>query len=175
MSYVDENDLLLGELTNSLPSTISVSQYLDMTQEEIDSKLGVIYAVPIAVDDLPNSQGSLIKSIHRKLCSGRVILAATIGHDVTTIHAYGMQLVKEGLMELMAIANNDVVLIGAERVDGDGNPLGDIIDAAVADPLARVPSGSNRDDVSGVEMFEMNFMMPGYKDFPVETWHPGAW
>lgn len=175
MSYVDENDLLLGELTGKLPSTISVSQYLAMTAEEIDSKLGVIYVVPIALPTLPNSQGSLLKSIHRKLASGRIILAATIGHDAATIHAYGMQLVKEGLMELMAIANNQVVLLGAERIDGDGSPRGAIPDAEIADPGARVPGGKNRDDVSAVEMFERNFMMPGYRDVPVETWHPGAW
>lgn len=175
MSYVQESDLLLGELTNVLPSTISVSKYIEMTAEEIDSKLGVIYVVPLDIDALPNGQGNLLKSIHRKLASGRIILAATIGHDATTIHAYGMQLVKEGQMELMAIANGDVVLLGAERVGGDGNPITDVLDASIADPLARVPSSTNRDDISGVEMFELNFMNPAWRDWPAETWHPGAY
>jgi len=173
MSYVEVNELLLGELTNVLPSTINAQQYLEMTQEEIDSKLGVIYVVPINIAALPNSQGSLIRSIHRKLCSGRILMAATAAISETSVHAYGLQLVKEGLMELMAIANSDVILVGAERVDGDGNARGDIADAEIADPLARVPGASVRDEVSGVRMFELNFMTPSSLDFPVENWHPG--
>ena len=78
MAYVEETDLLLGELTNTLPASISVTEYLAMTQDEIDSKLGVMYVVPVEVDALPNSQGSLLKSIQRKLTSGRVIMAATV-------------------------------------------------------------------------------------------------
>jgi hypothetical protein len=173
MSYVEVNDLLIGELTNVLPSTINAQQYLDMTQDEIDSKLGVIYVVPVNVDTLPNSQGKLLKSIHRKLCSGRILMAATAALSETSVHAYGLQLVKEGLMELMAIANSDVILVGAERVDGDGNARGEIADAEVADPLARVPGALVRDEMSGVRMFELNFMTPANLDFPVENWHPG--
>jgi hypothetical protein len=75
---------------------------------------------------------------------------------------------------LMAIANNDVILLGAERVDGDGLPRGEIPDAEIGDPLARVPSATNRDDMSGVQMFEENFMMPGYQLYPIVTWSPGA-
>lgn len=174
MSYVEPTDLLLGELTNTLPASINASQYLGMTAEEIDSKLGVMYVVPIDVDTLPNSQGSLIKSIHRKLTSGRIIMAATVAHSDTTLHAYAMQLVKEALMELMAIANGDVVLIGAERVDGDGTGRGDIDDAEVADPQARVPGSQNRDDFSAVEAFENDFMRPDTRTDLVVGWYPGA-
>lgn len=174
MPYVDEDDLLLGELSGALPSSVSPTQYLDMTSDEIDSKLGVMYVVPVNIDALPNSQGRLIASIQRKLTSGRIIMAATIAHSESTIHAYGMQLVKEAQMELMAIANGEVVLIGAERVDGEGNPRGDIPDAENGDPLARVPSADNRDTVSPVQAFELNFMTQ-YTVPPVEltTWEPG--
>ena len=174
MAYVEETDLLLGELTNTLPASISVTEYLAMTQDEIDSKLGVMYVVPVDVDNLPNSQGSLLKSIQRKLTSGRVIMAATVAHSDTTVHGYAIQLVKEALMELMAIANGDVVLVGAERVDGGGEPRGDIDDAEVADPDARVPGATNRDDFSAVETFEDNFMRPATLGAPVVTWYPGA-
>lgn len=174
MSYVEPTDLLLGELTNTLPASISVSQYLNMTQEEIDAKLGVLYSVPIAVDSLPNAQGGLIRSIHRKLASGRIIMAATVAHSESSIHAYALQLVKEGLMELMAVANGDVVLIGAERVDGDGAGRGDIEDAEVSDPRARVPGGSSRDTYSAVEAFEYNFMNPATVGEPIVGWAPGS-
>jgi len=173
MSYVETSGLLLGELTNSLPASINPIQYIAMTAEEIDSKLGVIYRVPVDVDGLPNGQGSLIRSIHRKLASGRIIMAATVAHSDTSIHAYAMQLVKEAHMELMAIANGDVVLVGAERVDGDGVPRGVVIDAEVADPMARVPTARNRDEVSAVRLFELNFMTPTEQGVPITTWYPG--
>lgn len=173
-TYVEETDLLLGELTNTLPASIKVTQYLQMTQEEIDAKLGVLYSVPIDVVALPNSQGNLITSIHRKLASGRIIMAATVAHSDTSIHAYAIQLVKEALMELMAVANGDVVLIGAERVDGAGDGRGDIADAEVDDPEARVPTGQNRDTYSAVESFEYDFMTPATRGLPIVGWAPGG-
>jgi hypothetical protein len=171
VSYVEDSDLLLGELVNSLPPTIDIAEYLSYAAEEIDSKLGVLYKVPVDIDQLPNSQGSLIRSIHRKLCSGRIIMAATVAHSNMEVHGYAMRLVKEALMELMAVANGDVVLVGAERVNGDGQPRGDIPDAEIADPRARVPGANNRDEVSGVRAFEINFMTPGVED--VRNWYPG--
>ena len=173
MPYVEEEDLLLGELSGMLPASVSPTQYLDMTGEEIDSKLGVLYVVPIDIAILPNSQGSLIKSIQRKLASGRIIMSATISHSETSVHAYGMQLVKEALMELMAIANGDVVLVGAERVTGDGTPRGDVPDAETTDSLARVPTASNRDALSAVETFEKNFMTQYVLPTEFTTWEPG--
>lgn len=175
MGYVEPTDLLLGELTNALPASISPTQYISMTAEEIDAKLGVMYAVPVNIATLPNSQGSLLKSIHRKLASGRIIMAATIAHAESAIHGYAVQLVKEAQMELMAVANGDVVLIGAERVDGDGAPRGDIADAEVADPRARVPGAYNRDEYSAVEAFEYNFMRPTLEPEEIVTWSPGSY
>jgi hypothetical protein len=174
MSYCEPTDLLLGELTSALPASISPGQYLEMTAEEIDAKLGVMYAVPIDIESLPNGQGGLVRSIHRKLASGRIIMAATVAHSESSIHAYALQLVKEALMELMAVANGDVVLVGAERVDGDGSPRGDIADAEVSDPIARVPGSQNRDEYSAVEAFEFNFMTPSTAGLMVETWAPGS-
>jgi hypothetical protein len=101
-------------------------------------------------------------------------MAATVAHSESSVHAYALQLVKEALMELMAVANGDVVLIGAERVDGDGTPRGDIADAEVADPLARVPGAQNRDEFSAVEAFELNFMNPGTVGLEAVTWNPGT-
>jgi len=174
MSYCEPIDLLLGELTSALPASISPTQYLEMTAEEIDAKLGVMYAVPVDIDSLPNGQGGLLRSIHRKLASGRIIMAATVAHSESSVHAYALQLVKEALMELMAVANGDVVLVGAERVDGDGAPRGDIADAEVSDPRARVPGSTSRDEFSAVEAFELNFMNPGSLGIPVVTWNPGT-
>ena len=171
--YVEEDDLLLGELTDTLSSSVNPTQYLEMTAEEIDSKLGVMYVVPIDVATLPNSQGSLIKSIHRKLCSGRIIMAATIAHADGAIHQYALRLVKEAQMELMAVANSDVVLLGAERVDGEGVPRGDIPDAETADPEARVPTATNRDSNSAVVTFEENFMQTNIQTPLLTQWEPG--
>lgn len=172
--YVEEDDLLLGELTDTLPATIDVTRYLAMAAQEIDGKLGVLYAVPVDYQALPNAQGGLLSSIHRKLTSGRIIMAATAHMADSHVHAYGLSLVKEAQMELMAVANGDVVLIGAERVDGDGDPRGDIDDAEIADPLARVPSGTNRDTVSAVEQFEENFMQDDLLIRSTVPWEPGV-
>jgi len=76
-------------------------------------------------------------------------------------------------MELMAVANGDVVLVGAERVDGDGTGRGEIADAEVADPQARVPGSKNRDTYSAVEAFEYNFMNPTTMGRPIVGWAPG--
>ena len=165
---------MLGELVNSLPSTIDITQYLNMTGQEIDSKLGTMYQVPVDIAALPNSQGALLTSIHRKLASGRVIMAATISHADTAMHAYAVQLVKEAQMELMTLANGDIVLIGAERVDGSGDPRGDIEDAEVRDPLARVPASTQRDDYSAVKAFEDNFMKDDILRRPIVPWEPGS-
>lgn len=181
VSYCEPDDLLLGQIKTRMPATVALPDMCERASNEIDSKLGFIYAVPFKdpADEtdpdlkMPLHQWKLIEDIAIKLASGYAIMAATAATQDTTLHAYGYELVRDGRMSLMAVANGDVRL-NWPRVDSDGNPLDPAPNPQDTDPLAYIPSATNPDAVSGVRAFEANYMTPSGWPFEVETWYPGA-
>jgi hypothetical protein len=177
--YCEVGDLLLGNLQGRLPSQIDPAEFVKHAAEEMDSKIGFVYVTPINVDPepdpplvaLPVPQVLLLKHVCAKLASGRIILAAAIGHEDSTVHQYGLYLVREAEVTLMAIANQEVNL-AAPTVDSEGNPDEPVDPPTSIDPMAFVPGGKNRDDFAAVAAFEDNYMTDNY---PCEAvpWIPG--
>lgn len=95
---------------------VNKQKFVDDAADEIDSKLGFLYAtVPLIVDPalpgaLPRHERLLLKNINNRLASGRLILTLDIAGEDTTLHAYGWSLVRDSLRELMLVANGEVLL-----------------------------------------------------------------
>ena len=115
MAYSAVGDLLIGDLLIS--ESVDRQKFVDLAAEEIDSKLGWVYELPLHGVGVPPSdtswqsfpihQVSLLKSINNRLATGRLILTLDIAGEGTQLHAYGWHLVNEALGDLMVIANGD--------------------------------------------------------------------
>lgn len=125
-AYCVEADLLLGE--TPLPGYINKTVYLDNSAEEIDSALAARYTTPIVVPDVPQNRPTKIflKHVNAKLCSGRMIMAAATGAELSETHAYGRYLVDEALRALGAVASGEYVLPGAEQIDPVASDTGGV-------------------------------------------------
>lgn len=152
MAYSLVSDLLLGDLAVSV--SVNKQKFIDDAAEEIDSKLGFVYELPLS--DLPSYQKKLLKLINNKLASGRLILTLAIGGEDTALHAYGLRLVTEATNELMLIANGGVELDATSTATIDtSNDMRPVI--------------HNHDAESAVDIFEAS-VMRGQSAY----WNPGA-
>lgn len=152
MPYSEVADLLIGDL--ALGPTVDPEKFVIQAGEEMDSKLGYIYELPIDFDALPTHQQLLLKGINNKLASGRLILSIDLAEEGQHLHAYGLRLVNEATNELLMVANG-TALLDATRLDP-------------AQDRDRVPSVKNRDAESAVDMFE-NHVLRGEPSY----WSPG--
>lgn len=155
MPYCTSEDLLIsGDVM--LPPTLSLDKFVQLASDDMDSKLGYRYEVPILTVGLPSHQIALLKSINAKLATGRLIMATAVGGEDTAVHQYALYLIKEAEMDLMSIANGQVDL-QAPEVDEDGNSVtpGSPLDN---DPYARTPGAWNPDSTSPVTVFEKNIL-----------------
>lgn len=157
MAYSGAEDLLLGDL--ELGSTNS-QKFIDAAAEEMDSKLGVLYQLPlrkagqdytdeelpVAWKDLPTFQVLLLKHCNNKLASGRLILAISQSAEAPTVHAYGKALIDEAMNELYCLANADVDLSAARVTD------------AVVAPENKTPGIKQYDEESLLLGFEKSVM-----------------
>lgn len=114
MAYSAVGDLLTGDMLIS--SRIDKQKFVDDAADEIDAKLGWIYETPIEMASLPRHQALLLKQINNKFASGRLILTLDIAGEQTTLHAYGLRLIREATDELLLIANGTLDL-EADRAD----------------------------------------------------------
>lgn len=145
MAYSTVADLLIGDLP--IGGATNPQAFVDTAAEEMDSKLGWLYATPIAWEggDGPRHEVLLLKQINNKLASGRLILTLAIAEEGTSLHAYGLRLVTEATTELMLIANGDVDLTATKAESGD----------VAAQPI---PGVRNYDDESLLLGFEENVL-----------------
>lgn len=160
MAYSVVGDLLLGDGSWIIDPAFDKQKFIDSAADEMDGKLGVIYQIPLAAISpatvLPEYQVKLLKTINNNLASGRIFLTIDASGDGARQHAYGLQLVNQAMMDLMAIANGDVVLDAVRR------------DQTGTNESSRYAGISNRDTESAVEMFEEQVMRG--KD---AYWRPG--
>lgn len=169
MPYSEESDLLTGDLLIS--SKVDKGKFVNDAAEEIDSKLGFIYVLPLTpiapALDIPVHERLLLKTINNRLASGRLILTLDIADERSTLHAYGLRLVTEALQELMLIANGTVDLT-AVRTNPDESTTG---------LGSRSPAITNVDATSAVEAF-YEWAKPTLTPrvpLPAESiWAPGA-
>lgn len=148
-AYSTVDDLLLGDIPIS--SKVDKEKFVDAAAEEIDSRIGHIYALPLT--GLASHSQLLLKRINNHLATGRLILAVDAGGD-DALHAYGLSLINGALGELAAIANGMIDLVGADRVPGTAELTG--------------PAIVNADAYSATEAFEQ-FAFNGQ----LATWRPG--
>ena len=159
--YSATTDLLVGDIP--LPTYISTAKFVTDAADEIDSHIGFVYKTPISVVDVPENPVSrparlLLKRISTHLSSGRILMSVAAAGEDNALHAYGYNLVKEALAALAAIVKGEILLDGAEPVDGvdTGVPTGPMI--------------SNLDEVSLVEQFYDRARNPSTTD-----WIPRPW
>lgn len=149
--YSTVDDLLLGDLRVS--GRVDKNWYVAEAGEEIDSKIGQIYTLPLS-DDLANHSRLLLKRVNNQLATGRLIMAVDGGSD-DSLHAYGLDLVRSALAELESIASGLTLLSGTPRHNGESGTPG--------------PAVVNEDAYSAVAAFEQNVMAGR-----AAVWQPGT-
>lgn len=144
MSYSAEGDLLIGDVM--LPLGFDKAKYIKEATDEIDSKLGFLYKLPLEAAPplmvLPPHEQVLLKVISNKLASGRLIMDVAMAGERQTVHAYARRLVDEANNDLMLLANGAVEL---HAVRSDTDP---------EQPASKVPSARVHDEESLVLGFE---------------------
>lgn len=142
MPYSSEGDLLIGDVL--LPAGFNQAKYITEATDEIDSKLGFLYQLPLtAVEgDLPPHEALLLKVISNKLASGRLIMDIAMAGERQSVHAYGRRLVDEATNDLLLLANGTVELHAVRSATN------------VAQESAKVPTIRNQDDESLTLGFE---------------------
>jgi hypothetical protein len=126
MAYSQVSDLLLGDMN---PGSIDLQKFVDAAKDEMDSKLGFVYDLPLS--PLTSTESLLLKDINNKLASGRIILAQYVGGEDNNLHAYGASLIKEAHESLMLIANGVIDLSSGlvpTTEAGTKTPLGVVYD-----------------------------------------------
>lgn len=133
-AYCGLEDLRKGDLP--LPAYMGDgTNYVKGAAEEIDAALGQIYETPFNVGAGTNMErpGILtLKKVNWLLASGRLILDLAASGEDANLHAYGKQMLDEGLLMLAQLASGEMVLVGAETPasedpDVDPSPTGPFV------------------------------------------------
>lgn len=158
--------MLIGKLTVS--PTTDKAAYVCAAFDEINSRIGYLYTLPIVVANLEIQSQLVLKKINNFIASGRFIMAMAIGAEQQELHAYGASLVREGFAELALILDGSLPLIGAEASTGT---VGD-----------RFPETVNHDAASAMYAFEDEFFNESIWDHGTRVtagddeslWFPGG-
>lgn len=153
-TYSETGDLLLGDL----PSPRDAEKYVQDATDEINSKLGFRYVVPIVVDqsvpaNLPTIL--LLKRINNHLASGRLVCAKAASGSQQEVHQYGLSLIREAELALNQLVSGEMTLPGATFQSSD--------DVGQSGPII-----SNIDAASNVEAFYGMVTTPG--GYPGQPW-----
>lgn len=156
-TYCDESDLLIGDIT--LGVAYSRAEFIAAAADEMDSRIGVRYVLPLpAVEQLNTVTGLILKRINAQLASGRLIMSVASAGEDDSLHAYGKYLVDQAMDDLLRIERGDIIL----RMSDDS-----IVDEVGAASAPDGPIITNRDEQSGVDTFYENFTYG-------HVWAPGA-
>jgi len=142
--YCTPSDLDLSRVIMDDPE--ETQRFVLQATEEMDSKLGWLYIVPLPMSTMKYHERLLIKTICRKIATGRMILTYAVPDEGGSNHSYGLRLIQEGLDELHMIANGDITLSVA-RGDQEGSPL-DPDAGGVGATHARLPEMFHQDSES---------------------------
>jgi hypothetical protein len=157
--YAVVSDLYKGDLP--LPAFAGDgTMYITRAADEMDTVLGQLYETPILLVDTPANRPALLwlKTCCSFIASGRLVLDLALNTEDTSLHAYGLSMLKQGLEMLKAIASGAASIAGAIPLD----PL--------AGSHATAPAIYNEDDESLVEA--------GYfyiDQQRLREWRPDAW
>lgn len=125
-SYCEKRDLLLGEI--NVPSFIDSDQYILNASEEVDVALCGVYSTPFTMAENSQTRPTVLflKQVTSKLASGRIIMAAAAGAEMSEIHQYGIYLVNEAIESLKQVASGEFILPGATQVDPSPSDTGGV-------------------------------------------------
>lgn len=146
--YCEATDVDMGGM--GVPSPDPRQGFVVNACDEMNAKLGAMYAVPIDPNDLPEHERLMLKVIAVKIASGRFLATWSIPDEQSSVHAYARRLLDEGLSELHLIANGDYIL-HAPPADTNDDGLPDEVGPSV--PGSRAPSVHVQDECSPVEAF----------------------
>lgn len=162
MPYSTTDDMLTGNIPAPAAGLLSPAKFVNDAADEIDAAIGHIYQTPVDMTEeggVSRPARLVLKRISNFLASGRYMMAAAAGSQLTEIHAYALKLVEDATASLDAIARGDVVLEGAVR-------LGDQEESFTG------PQIYNEDTESNVEAFYNRVANPNYSRLPV--WRPAT-
>lgn len=146
--YCSKDDLNIGNL---MIEPGGLDRYVREACEEIDAKIGWLYETPLDLDTLKDHERKMLKTIARKIATGRAISTLDVPNDGGVQGTYGLRLLQEGLDELHMIAGGDVPL-SAKRADLEGDPNEPDVGGHGAHG-ARVPEAWNADTESPLSAF----------------------
>lgn len=151
MAYCEVVDLQIGDIPTS--ARLDPQKYVNDAADEIDSKIGFVYATPIPVENgslTPRPVVLLLKRINSHLATGRMVLAATLISEDQRLNAFGQSMVEEALAAIVQIATLQIPLDG---VPSSGLATG---------PSPHVPLQYNKDTESAVDAFYDRVVAPSY-------------
>jgi hypothetical protein len=157
-TYSQVGDLLIGEFKTH--RAISAQQYVNDAADEIDSHLGSRYATPIDMSDVgPVSRPSrlIIKRIAAHLSSGRLLLAASLTSDDSSLKAYASKMVCDALEALNELKSGNPPLEGALPGPGVSEDSTGVFITNV-DPVSRVEF--MYDFMAGKPLLPAGFVLP---------------
>jgi hypothetical protein len=138
VAYSEVGDLLFG----SVPTVgQDLAAWVDRADEEIDAAIGNIYVTPVSFPSTTEARPGklLVKKISSQLATGRAIMSMDAGSEESTLHQYGLYLIKEANASLKCIKDGDVILPGVQMISPDD--------------LTSAPKVYNVDSSSAVEDF----------------------
>lgn len=112
--YSATSDLLIGDV--QLPAGSDGTKYVSQAADEIDSRLGFIYATPFDVSDggpMTNAAKLLIKTLSIHISSGRAMMDLGTSGENGMPNAYGKYLLDQAEAMLELIVEGRVILDGA--------------------------------------------------------------
>lgn len=141
MPYCTKEDLLLGDLR--LPARVGDgSSFVQSAADEIDAQIGHIYVTPItfpALEDPAHRPAKLLlKKINSFLGSARILMDTALGGEDTVTNALGRSYLREATNLLVQIQNGDIILNGAEKVEGETEALNNAVSIRQEDPYSLV-------------------------------------
>jgi hypothetical protein len=157
-SYSTTTDLLIGDVPTA--STADPAKYVQDAADEIDSRIGHIYATPVDISGTSATTRPaqlLLKRLNNWLATGRLLMSADISGEENQTHAYATRLVDDASKALDMIASGQLVLDGAVKADGFSTQ-------------SQGPTYGNVDAESAVEAFYDRVANPNYLYWPTETW-----
>jgi hypothetical protein len=159
MPYSEPEDMLLGQFT--LPSNMPAQKFVQDAADEIDMKIGFVYATPVVAADgetLPRPVSLLLKRINVYISTARAIMAAAGPSGGDEVNAYARSLLADAHAALDAVSDGRTVLEGAERLPDQGEEK-------------RGPRISNIDSVSQVDAFYGYFGGGSHDLFQPSSWY----
>lgn len=163
-AYSLVSDLLIGDV--QVGDFISPQKFVNDAAAEMDSRIGMLYTLPLPLASMPGFVQTLLQLINNRIASGRIIMAAAAASQSRELNAYGATLVADGYKDLKSILDGSIPLDGAGRRPDGNQSLG--------------PAVSSRDATSGVDAFEDYFFPPSPLFPPFRpplsqpVWHPGS-